>query len=291
MNQTISLLGGRGFIGSALTDHLTSHGFRVRVLSRAEVPTQRDDIEWQRCDPYDAASLSSALTGSSVAVNLVGILNPRAFRPRDFDFAHVRLANNFVAAARAAEVRRVLHLSALHADANAPSEYLRTKARGENIVHDANDLNVTSFRPSVVFGAGDSFLLRFAQLLKFAPGVFPLACPDSLFAPVFVGDLAERMRDAIAREDTFGERLNICGPERWTLIEIVRYVAQLLDRKVRIVPLTKPLSRLQAQLCEVIPGKPFSVDNYLSLQVDSVCPPDADLCATRLRDIAPSYVR
>lgn len=289
MNQTVALLGGRGFIGRALTAALIEKGFRVRIISRAEPCL--DEVEWERCDPYDAPSLSAALTGATVAVNLVGILNSRVLHPGDFQRAHVRLTEHFIKAVRAAEIRRVLHISALNASPDAPSEYLRTKAEGENLIHADDGLQASSFRPSVVFGPGDGFLLRFASLLKLSPGVFPLACADSVFAPVYVNDLSARMVDAIAREDTFGRRLNVCGPERWTLTEIVQYVAKLCNRRVRIVALTKPLSRLQAQFCEILPGKPFSVDNYLSLQLDSVCSGADDACPTRLTDIAPAYVR
>ena len=291
MNQTIALIGGRGFIGDALSTDLLANGFRVRVLSRATAPEHLEpNMEWQRCDPYDVDLLAEALTGASVVINLVGILNARLLKPHDFHNAHVKLVEQMIAACYAAEVSRIIHIGALNSDANAPSEYLRTKAHGCDILHHTRDLKVTSFHPSVVFGPGDSFLLRFARLIKFAPGVFPLACPDSVFAPVFVGDLAERIRDAVSRDDFIGKRINVCGPEHRTLKQIVSYVAQLCRRRIRIVPLTKPLSYLQAQLCEIIPGKPFSVDNYLSLQLDSVCPGGTALCQTRLESIAPSYI-
>lgn len=281
------IVGGRGFVGRALAAALRERGWEARTISRRARP---DDAAWRAWTPQDPASLAAALDGCDCAVNLAGILNSRPRRPEDFRRAHVDTTEAVVEACRRNGIRRLLHMSALNAAPDAPSEYLRTKGRGELLAHGA-ELATTSFRPSVIFGPGDGLLLRFAALLRFAPGVFPLACADAVFAPVYIGDVARRMADAALDEAAAGRRVPLCGPRHWTLREIVEYTAKLLRRRVRVVPLPDALARLQARVLEWAPGQPFSMDNYLSLQLDSVCPDNADLCPTALEDIAPSYVR
>jgi NADH dehydrogenase len=187
-------------------------------------------------------------------------------------------------------------MSALNAAPDAPSHYLRTKAQGEEAVHRAagRAFHVTSFRPSVIFGARDSFTNRFAQLLRLAPGVFPLACPESRFQPVYVEDVARAYVEALDQHKCFGQRYNLCGPTQYTLQQIVEYLAQLLNRRVRVIGLTDTMSHLQALMLEFAPGKPFSLDNYRSLQLDSVCregfPSVFGLTPTALESVAPTWI-
>jgi len=205
-------------------------------------------------------------------VNLVGILNSSA--RQDFRQVHVRLAETVVEACHRAGARRLLHMSALNASAGqGTSEYLRSKGEGENQAHTRghSSMEVTSFRPSVIFGPGDSFFNRFAGLLKSAPGVFPLACPHSRFQPVYVGDVAEAFVRALNDRTAWDRHYDLCGPEVYTLHELVEYTAGVIGKKVRVVGLGDFLSRVQGRVLQHAPGKPFSYDNYLSLQTDSVC--------------------
>ena len=180
----------------------------------------------------------------------------------------------------------------MHANPEGPSEYLKTKYRGEALALEAEYLDATSFRPSVIFGPDDSFLNRFAQLLKLLPiPIFPLACPDTRFAPVYVYDLATRIADSIDDTQTIGQRINLCGPNSYTLEQIVCYVGQLVGKHVKIISLPDAIARLQGRVCDFIPGKPFSYDNYLSLQVDSVCEKSDSLCTTPMEHIAPMYIK
>ena len=204
----------------------------------------------------------------------MGILNERGHSGDGFRSAHVELSRNVVAACRKAGVKRLLHMSALNADAaSGKSIYLRTKGEAEGIVltHSAGELNVTVFQPSVIFGDGDSFLNRFAQLLRLTPLGFPLACPDTRFAPVHVGDVNAAIMCTMDNQETFGNRYQLCGPEIYTLREIVNYVAELTGQSQRVIGLPRALAYLQAAVLEWFPGKPFSLDNYRSLQTDSVC--------------------
>ena len=272
----VCILGGTGFVGRHLNARLAARGIGCRIPCRH--PQRHRDLKLlPGCEPvavdiFDSQALTQALEGCDAAINLVGILNPSS--SASFRRLHVELVDILVDACRIAGVHRLLHMSALHADASrGKSEYLRSKGEGENRAHTAGGAiaSVTSFRPSVIFGPGDSFFNRFADLLRLSPGLFPLACPDARFAPVYVGDVTEAMARALDDPATFGEHYDLCGPRAFSLRELVAYTGDSIGRPTRILGLGDAASRLQARLLGLLPGKPFTLDNYLSLQTDSLC--------------------
>lgn len=274
IKPTVCLLGGTGFVGSHLAALLSAHGYRVRIPTRRATRHAAlrvlPGVELIEADIHDTAALRAMLQGCSAAVNLVAILNER--RAGDFQTVHAKLPRNLVKLCREGGVQRLLHMSALNADAQrGPSHYLRSKGEGENLVHQAEGVQVTSFRPSVIFGPDDHFFNRFAGLLKLSPWLFPLACPQARFAPVFVGDVAQAMLVALEDPRTVGQRYDLCGPRAYTLTELVEYTARVLELRRCVIGLSRGLSRLQAAVMGHLPGKVFSYDNYLSLQVDAVC--------------------
>lgn len=274
--RRVCILGGTGFVGRTVANRLVRDGVRLRILTRDREANRASlillpDVELVQANVHDAATLARHFTGCDAVINLVGILNERGRDGSGFRLAHVELARKVIGACRQTGVRRLLHMSALNADArSAPSHYLRSKGEAEDLVH-ATDLRVTSFRPSVIFGAGDAFFNRFAGLLRITPGVFPLACAAARFAPVFVEDVAEAMRRTLADPQAYGHRYRLCGPREYSLRELVEYTARCAGLRRHVVPLPDLLSRLQAAIFDFVPGKPFSTDNYLSTRVDSVC--------------------
>jgi len=289
MQQTrkLLILGGSGFIGTQLAFVLANRGWQVTVPSRRPHRNRallvHPNIRLVESSITDPVNLKSLCQGQQVVINLVGILNEK--RKGDFRRYHVDFIKAVVEACTAGGIRRLLHVSALGADqASGSSLYLRTKGEGENLLHTFGQrgLNVTSFQPSVVFGKGDSFVNRFAGLLSWYCGFFPLACADSKLAPVYVGDLVAIIADSIDDRNSFSRRLTVCGPEVFTLQQILELIIATLDRPVWIMPLGKRLSRLQAALLQNLPGKLFTLDNYRSLQTDSVCK-DGEPCQTSLR--------
>jgi NADH dehydrogenase len=293
--ERIVIVGGTGFVGSHLARRLVADGHQLRILSRKRNDRYPlpDEVKMIECDVHDQSSLSDAFRGFSVAINLVGILNEKGHDGEGFHHAHVALSEKVVAACKANGIGRLLHMSALGADAvNGPSFYLRTKGQAEDAVH-ASGLKVTSFRPSVIFGKGDSFLNRFAGLLSI-PGPFPLACASAKFSPIWVEDVASCFAHAVSDEQTIGQRYNLCGPNTYTLEELVRYTAKLRGKKKWIVPLNDTLSAIQANVMEYVPGKPFSRDNYHSTQSPSVCdgefPTVFGFTPHTLEEVGPGYL-
>lgn len=273
--RKICVLGGTGFVGRHLVARLVEKGWQVTVLTR----------QLNRCCPlsilptvklvavnnlYDQAELNQVVAGHDVVVNLIAILNETGRDGRGFEKVHVDLVKKIVTACQANQIKRLLHVSALNSGAPNSSHYLRTKGEGETIVHAASDLHVTSFKPSVIFGEDDEFFNRFINLLKFTY-VFPLACPQAKFAPVWVNDVVNAMINSIDRPQCFGKRYTLCGTKVYTLQQLVEYAAKLAGLSRLIIPLGNRLSYLQAAVFERVPGKPLSLDNYHSLQIDSVC--------------------
>ncbi|MGE0466178.1 MAG: complex I NDUFA9 subunit family protein [Steroidobacteraceae bacterium] len=276
--RSICLLGGSGFVGTQLASALARDGWRITVPTRnpagaahlAMIPTLR----LVAADVHDPVQLAALCEGQQAVVNLVGILNEAGRNGSGFARAHSDFARKLVAACRRQQVHRLLQVSALHADADhGPSHYLRSKGRAERILREESgpDLRFTIFQPSVIFGAGDDFINRFARLLRAIPLALPLARPGARFAPVWVGDVVAALLRALADDATAGESYELCGPEVFTLREIVCLVRDQLRLKRAVIGLPDFVSRLQAAICDFVPGKPFSTDNYKSLLVDSVC--------------------
>lgn len=297
----ICILGGTGFVGRALASQLTAAGHRVCILT-AHRERNRDllvnpCLNLMPADVYDAGELATRFRGMDAVVNLIGILNQSRGEDRTFQRVHVELPGTVADAVAGCGVPRLLHMSACGADPAGPSEYLQTKGRAEILLREhaaANPYELTIFRPSVIFGRADSFTNRFADLLLSIPAVFPLACPNSRLQPVYVQDVAKCFAGAIENKNTFGQQYDLCGPDVFTLYEIVDFIAHALEIKRKVLKLTDWQSKMQAAVLQWFPGKPFTPDNLASLQVDSVSDqpfPDVfGLTPHSLKDIAAGYL-
>ena len=298
--RNICIVGGTGFVGRHLAAELARHDYRLKVLTRRR-ERRRDllvipDLDLIEVNVHHGADLREQFADCDAVINLAGILNETSGAGCDFGSVHASLPGSVAEACSAAGVKRLLHMSALGVAADAPSEYLRTKHAGEEAAHAAaaHGIAVTSFRPSVIFGTDDSFFNRFATLLALPGPVFPLACPETRFAPVYVGDVARAFSVALTDKTTFGQRYDLCGPRIYTLRELVEYTARLGGRRKLVLGLGDTAARLQASVLQRLPGKPFSMDNYRSLQVDSVSNhnglPDLGIEPTSVESVVPGYI-
>lgn len=300
--QTICVLGGSGFVGRHLVPQLCARGHRLRVLVRRREQAKElivlPTVDVVETDFRDPAELERQFAGMDAVINLVGILNERRSgridkpqaRRGDFHEVHIELPRRVVHACAANGVRRLLHMSALGADPNARSAYLRSKGIGEIIVREAGvphqdhenwylngpkfvhgyGLETTIFRPSVIFGRHDHFLSLLSKLVRYLP-VIPLGNPRALFQPIYVEDVALALANSIANRATFGRSFDLCGPQRYTLEQLVRFVAEASGRKRKIIALGERLSFVQASVFECLPGKLITRDNHASLQYENVC--------------------
>jgi NADH dehydrogenase len=269
--QRLVILGGTGFVGRALLPQLCRDGHQVVLLSR-NLASHYDrllppGVILKEMDVYDPDALRAAFAGADAVINLVGILNEHGDNGRGFKRAHVDLTKLVVVACELAGVKRLLQMSSLNAG-RGESHYLKSRGEAEAVVK-ASGLQWTIFEPSVIFGVDDGLFARFGKLLKMTP-VLPLARSGAKFAPVYIGDVVAAIDRCINDQHGIGEVYELYGPDVFTLAQIVRMTAQQLGLRRLIIPLPDVLGRLQGFVCDFVPGKPFSSDNYRSLLTDSV---------------------
>lgn len=298
-HQTISLIGGSGFIGTHLANALVASGKTVRIATRRRGHASHltllplDVIE---VDPFDHIELARFVEGADAVVNLVGTLHGRRGNPYGAEFAklHVELPSKIAAACEGKGVHRLIHLSAINADSNGPSMYLRSKGDGEKAVLAAAQLATTIFRPSVVFGPEDRFLNTFAALQRLFP-VLPLAKPDAKFQPVYVGDVVKAIVGTLDLDAAHGRIYELGGPTVYTLEALVRYCGEVIGRESRIVRLPDAFAYMQALTFETLPGEPLITrDNLDSMSRDAVLSgplaPELNLEPVAIEAIAPTYL-
>ena len=294
--KKILVLGGTGFVGRHLCKELGRLQYRVTVptrdVSKAHDLQSLPLLDLVQADVHDEAALARLVPGHDAVVNLVAILHGSSF---EFQRVHVELVKKIARACTDAGVRRLVHVSALGAGRDAPSMYQRTKAAGEAILQESG-LDWTVLRPSVMFGEGDKFLTLFARLQGILP-IVPLAGADTLFQPVWVGDVVSAIVQCLQRDDTARRTYEVCGPERFSLRQLVKLAGRLSGHPRPVVKLPAVLARLQAFLMELAPGQPLmSRDNLDSMKVSNVASgnlPGLDalgISPRALGDIAPTYI-
>ncbi|MBV9189800.1 MAG: complex I NDUFA9 subunit family protein [Betaproteobacteria bacterium] len=285
----VLVLGGSGFVGRHLVAALVRRGVRVTVPSRHRERAKHlillPTVDVVEADINHRGVLDRLAKGQDAIINLVGILHG------DFQRAHVEIPMAVIAASRVAGVERIVHMSALGASPDAPSEYLRTKAMAEQALLDADDRHVTVFRPSVIFGPEDRFLNQFSEMAKWL-AVLAVPCPDARFQPVYVGDVARAMAVSLEDTETFGQKYDLAGPREYNLKQLVELVCTLTHRRRLVIGLPDKLSFLQAAFLEMLPGPLMTRDNYYSMKVPNTTSAPWPLGGDRqpLEAIAPTYL-
>lgn len=268
--QKILVLGGTGFVGRHVCEALTRAGLRVTVATRrakhAAVVQTLPGLEVLEADVHQEADLARLLPGHDAVVNLVAILHGSK---RQFQQVHVDLPAKLVRAMAAAQVQRLVHVSALGVSANGPSHYLQSKHAGEAVVRNSG-LAWTVLQPSVVFGAEDRLLNTFATLQAIAP-VVPLAGADTRFQPVWVGDVARAVLHCVQHPRTVGATYELAGSDIYTLADLVRVAGRLSGHPRPVMGLPVALGYFQAAFLQCLPGVPLmSTDNLRSMEIDNV---------------------
>ena len=273
----ILVIGGSGFIGGHVVARLVHAGHDVRVPTRLKRRAKQllllPTVEVLEADIHNDRALDQLVAGCDAVVNLVGVLHSRSGHPYGPDFAraHVELPRRITDACDKAGIRRLVHVSALGAKSDAPSEYLRSKAAGEEVLTAARArIDATVLRPSVVFGPDDAFLNIFSRLQWILP-FMPLACPGAKFQPVHVADVAACVARCLEEPDSINHSYDLCGPKVYTLRELVRFAGDAIGHRRPVIGLPDGLAYLQAWAMEWLPVKLISRDNLRSMQVPSTC--------------------
>lgn len=313
--KNILVLGGSGFVGATVCEHLARHGWAITLATRRRSNARHlqhlPTLTVVEVNVHDEAALAQVLAGHTAVVNLIAILHGT---PAAFEHVHVELPQKLARACQTHSVHQCVHISALGVQEQqpnaAPSHYLRSKGRGEALLRAAaavSGMDLTVLRPSVIFGAHDQFLNLFARLQHVFP-VMPLAGAQARFQPVWVVDVARAVVHSLALpipSDTAGypvRTVEVCGPDVLTLKELVQLSARLSGvregRGRPVIALPMWMGRLQALVMEWAPGGPLmSRDNLDSMRVDNVATAGvAGLDAlgiqpTSLHAIAPLYLK
>ncbi len=299
--KKIAILGGTGFVGQSLCNRLSKDGYKLKVPTRNR-EYNRDNLillpnlELIETDIHNSDDLKELLIDCDAVINLVGILNEKRNNGKGFRKVHVELVKNLISICKVHGIRRILQISALGADAkNGKSFYLKTKGEAEKLLRSNSvGIKTTILKPSVIFGKKDSFFNRFAKLLKICPFFFPLACYKTKFSPIYVLDVVEMIAKSINDPNSYNKSYQLCGPKTYSLKNLISFTSETLDLKCVIIPLNNALSYFQARVFDFLPNKPFSTDNYLSAQTDSICECNDlfryNIKPTAIEDIVPQYL-
>lgn len=300
----VTVFGGSGFVGTQAVRALARQGWRVRVAVKKPALAQDlrilgdvGQIQPVRCDITVPADVDAALRGCDAAVNLVGLLYETP--GGRFAATHVDGAKNIASACVTSGVGRLVHISAIGADANAEADYARTKGQAEAAVRKIKP-DAVILRPSIVFGAGDGFLNKFAGMATMAPALPLIGGGATRFQPVYVGDVAEAIARAVTRPDAAGRTFELGGPEVWSFKDLLAYILRETGRQRMLAPLPFFAAEAIGSLAELtaIVGFPpvLTRDQVLLLKSDNVVGAGAEglsalgVEATGLEAIAPSYL-
>lgn len=296
----VTVFGGSGFIGRYVVERLAAEGWIIRVAvrrpSRAKFLKPLGNIGQitPLCVPLqDAEAVAAAVSGADAVVNLVGILFEGG-RQR-FQAVHAEGAGTVAAAAAAAGVDSLVHISALGASADSPSAYARSKAAGEAAVRQAFPEAVI-LRPSVVFGPEDDFFNRFAEMTRFSPVLPLIGGGRTRFQPVYVGDVARAVVVALSDPNCRGKVYELGGPRVYSFKEILELLLETIGRKRKLVSLPFALARLQAAFLELLPQPPLTRDQVALLRNDNVVSPgaltlrDLGITPTAPEAVIPAYL-
>ena len=272
-SEIVTVFGGTGFIGRHVVRELAARGYRIRVATRRPDLAHHlqplgtfGQIRAIQANLRHAWSVDRAVQGASHVVNLVGILAESG--KQRFHAVQAEGAQAVAEAARASDAKLV-HVSAIGADAESPSEYARSKAVGERHALDARP-DAIVMRPSIVFGPEDDFFNRFGGMARLAPALPLIGGGKTRFQPVYVGDVADAVARAVAGEAKPGTVYELGGPDVMTFRECLEELLRVINRKRFFVPLPFGLASLLASVAQYLPGSPLTPDQVALLRSDNV---------------------
>jgi uncharacterized protein YbjT (DUF2867 family) len=275
--RVVTVLGGTGFLGRHIVEHLRKHGFFVRIVSRHRDRSRElfgpDGSQFQsvEADIHDSQAIAEALAGAYGAVNAVSLYVER--KGETFHSVHVQAAGRLAARAQQDQVERLVQVSGIGADATSPSLYIRKRGEGELSVRAAFP-NAAIVRPAVMFGLDDAFLATILALCHKLP-VFPMFGRGlTRLQPVYVSDVAEAIARVLAGPEKRAITFECGGPRIYSYEDLLRTVAREAGLEVRLVPMPFAVWHALALVAEMLPNPPVTGNQIELMQVDNVASPD-----------------
>jgi len=280
IDTLVTVFGGSGFLGRHLVQALAQRGFRIRVAVRR--PDLAGHLQPLGCvgqihavqaNVRFPASVAAAVHDAAIVINLTGILYERG--QQRFEAVQAQGADTVATAAERVGAR-LLHVSALGADARSPSRYARSKAEGEAAVRAAAP-QAMIFRPSILFGPEDDFFNRFAAMARLSPVLPLIGGGRTRFQPVFVADVASALAQAADGAGTPATTYEFGGPDVKTFKELMEFILATIMRRRLLVPIPFTLAEWQALVLQFWPRPPLTPDQVALLRRDNVVSNDAVL--------------
>jgi len=292
MSNTLTIFGGSGFIATEIVYKLSKHFTELRLLTRNTQKCNHikviKNVKIFLYDPNIPSSYNKHIIDSDIVINSIGILNET--RKDKFNDIHFEFLKKIINKSKESKVKKFIQLSALNADPNGASRYLQSKGNADKYISSitTDSFKTVILRPSIVFGEKDQFFNRFKNLLMFLP-IFPLACPGSMFSPIYVKDLAGFVEQAVLNNTHDNMIKNVTGPKNYKFIELINFIKSTMKIRRLIIPLNYSLSKLQAFFFTCLPGNIFTLDNFKSLQKDNISI-DGLKGSSTIEEIVPSYL-
>jgi NADH dehydrogenase len=293
MGQRVCIIGGSGFVGRAIIHEAISQGHQVTVACRHPERARSVLLSCERAvraDIADGSGLDDAVQGADVVINLVGLLFEKG--RYNFETVHVQGTEHVLAACKKAGVSQYLHMSALGAGQVEGSKYSMSKAAAEAQVRQA-DINWTIFRPSIIYGAGDSFFNKFKKMTTALP-VLPVISGGTRFQPVWVEDVARAFVASIGNKHVKGKEFELAGPTAYTFRQLLEMLMNTLGRKRQLIPMPEKAAQLMAILTQFLPTPPITKDQLILLKHDNVAQgevfPKLFGEASALEDVLPTFI-
>ncbi len=303
--KTAVIFGGTGFVGKALVQRLAKTGITIRIPTRSPKKAESlrplgnvGQIVPVACNIADNGALEACLAGADIVVNLIGILAEG--RGNNFAALQAEFPARLGALAQKAGVQKLLHVSAIGADAASPSLYAQSKAAGENALKEKFP-KVSIFRPSIIFGAEDNFFNLFAKMARLSPALPLIGGGHTKFQPVFVGDVADALMAALSNpsstKQTYdGQTYELGGPAIYSFKQLLQILLKTIGRKKLLLPLPWGLATLQGAILQNLPGQLLTIDQVRLLRTDNIVSgqykglADLGITPTALEGIIPTYL-
>ena len=275
MRQKIAtIFGASGFIGRHLIRRLTQKNYRIIAVTRSpylhgylKLLGNIGQIDLEKVNIFDEEKIRPIIESSDIVINLVGILFENKIQK--FENIHAQFPYLIAKLCKEYNVEKLVHLSALGANINSNSNYMKSKARGEKYILD-NIKNSVILRPSVIFGPEDNFFNQFASLTQFLPFLPLIGGGKNKFQPIYVLDVVKSIITVLEKEKSSNKIYELCGPEIFTFKELMEILLKQIKKKRLLLSVPYKLAKYNAKFFQLFPKPLLTEDQVLMLEKDNI---------------------